>query len=279
MDLFTYLMAKNNKNTQKDLFSYLLGKSGGQSGTYTTYTGTILNILNTLKGKIKNIELKPSEITQDGTPTPDAPIEVNTVTGNNTITISNTDNTQSQNYSINLGSIEYAKIGSAEDKIYRDVNGDWYFEEHIAKKILNGTENWLYSSLSNDTITSAFVRGLGGKNLSTYMCNKFPYLTFISVYTTVEYCGTNGDAMRLGVFNSRLNTTDLQGLKSWLSQNNIKVYFELATPTTTQITDTTLVSQLENIYQNAQSYNGTTNVTQTNTKIPFVLNMDVLINQ
>lgn len=399
MDLFTYLMAKNNQNTQKDLFSYLLGKSGGQSGTYTTYTGTSLNILNTLRGKIKNIELKPSEITQDGTPTPDAPIEVNTVTGNNTITIQgknlfDKDNTNilnayidrttttitsinnnrivwipcspnttytisrmdgfqpnvawteitpaigvasygqvkaennvatittgatakylivrvyngnvdtetietilsslqieygnqateyeqynAQNYSINLGSIEYAKIGTAEDKIYRDDNGDWYFEEHIGKKVLNGTENWLYSTLSNDTIASAFVRGLGGKNFSTYMCNKFPYLTVISAYTTVEYCGTNGDAMRLGVFKSRLNTPDLQGLTSWLSQNNIKVYFELATPTTTQITDSTLITQLEALYQNAQSYNGTTNVTQTNTKLPFVLNMDVLINQ
>ena len=402
MDLFTYLMAKNGQNTQKDLFSYLLGKSGGQSGTYTTYTGTSLNILNTLRGKIKNIELKPSEITQDGTPTPDAPIEVNTVTGNNTITIqgknlfdyNNTtvgalfgnpatkenngykggwaygvvlqkpiqpgtytisfkvkdaDNSptanmrlvdennqeiegtiincnstnsltitttkiisklkidnglntvttliydiqieanstmteynvyQSQNYNINLGSIEYAKIESAEDKIYRDENGDWYFEEHIGKKVLNGTENWIYSPVvSNDTITSAFVRGLGGKNLSTYMCNKFPYLTYVSVYTIVEYCGTNGDAMRLGVFKSRLNTPDLQGLKSWLSQNNIKVYFELATPTTTQITDSTLIAQLEALYQNAQSYNETTNVTQTNTKLPFVLNMDVLINQ
>lgn len=233
-------------------------------------------VIDTNLGEKINITLKPSEITQDGTPTPDVPIEVNTVTGNNTITISNADNTQSQNYSINLGSIEYAKIGSAEDKIYRDDNGDWYFEEHIGKKILNGTENWIYSTLSNDTIVSVFVRGLGGKNLSTYMCNKFPYLTYISVYTTVEYCGTNGDSMRLGVFKSRLNTADLQGLTSWLSENNIKVYFELATPTTSQITDSTLLAQLEALYQNATAYEGKTVIKQTNSNLPFVIDYELV---
>ena len=53
MDLFTYLMAKNDHNTSvnKDLFSYLLGK--GQSGTYQDYSGTSLSINNTKKGKMK----------------------------------------------------------------------------------------------------------------------------------------------------------------------------------------------------------------------------------
>ncbi len=241
----------------------------------TSAEGTSIS-LNTNAGKMI-LNLKSNDITQEGTPTPESSINVNTITGDNTITIENSNSTGNQNYSINLNGLEYCKLGSSEDKIYRDDNGDWYFEEHVGKKILNGTENWVYSTLSNDTITSAFVRGLGGKNLSTYMCDKFPYLTVISVYTTVEYCGTNGDAMRLGVFNSRLNTTDLQGLKSWLSQNNIKVYFELATPITTQITDTTLVSQLENLYQNAMSYQGTTIISQTNDNLPFILNATALM--
>ena len=53
MELFTYLMAKNDHNTsvKKDLFSYLLGKN--QSGTYTDYSGTSLSINNTKKGKMK----------------------------------------------------------------------------------------------------------------------------------------------------------------------------------------------------------------------------------
>ena len=58
MELFDYLMAKKGHNTHRDLFSYLLGKNAGGSGTYTTFSGTSLNISNTLQAKIKNIALE-----------------------------------------------------------------------------------------------------------------------------------------------------------------------------------------------------------------------------
>lgn len=89
MDLFTYLMAKNGQNTQRDLFSYLLGKGSGGSGTYTTFTGISFNISNTLKAKIKNFMLNSTELTQDGTPSPDNPVDVNVITGSNNIKIQN----------------------------------------------------------------------------------------------------------------------------------------------------------------------------------------------
>lgn len=89
MDLFTYLMAKNNQNTQKDLFSYLLGKNAGGSGTYTTFSGITLNIASTLRAKIKNFMLNSTELTQDGTPSPDNPVDVNVITGDNNIKVEN----------------------------------------------------------------------------------------------------------------------------------------------------------------------------------------------
>ena len=87
MDLFTYLMAKKGHNTHRDLFSYLLGKNAGGSGTYTTFSGTSLNISNTLQAKIKNIALE-GNTSQDGTPTPDTPIPIKVVTGNQNVEIS-----------------------------------------------------------------------------------------------------------------------------------------------------------------------------------------------
>lgn len=86
MDLFTYLMAKKGHNTHRDLFSYLLGKNAGGSGTYTTFAGTSLNISNTLQAKIKNIALE-GNTSQDGTPTPDTPIPIKVVTGENAIIV------------------------------------------------------------------------------------------------------------------------------------------------------------------------------------------------
>lgn len=85
MELFTYLMAKNGHNTsvKKDLFSYLLGKN--QSGTYTEFTGTSISANNTKKGKMKVNLL--GNTSQTGTPTPDSPIPVNVVSGDNTINV------------------------------------------------------------------------------------------------------------------------------------------------------------------------------------------------
>lgn len=117
MELFTYLMAKNGHNTsvKKDLFSYLLGKN--QSGTYTDYSGTSLSINNTKKGKMK-INLL-GNTSQTGTPTPSSPIPVNVVSGDNTITTSNGDNTQSTSYPIHLGEYELCKISTYQDRFIR----------------------------------------------------------------------------------------------------------------------------------------------------------------
>ncbi len=183
---------------------------------------------------------------------------------------------QIQNYSIDLGDIEYTKIGTTEDKIYRDENGDWYFEEHIGKKILNGTENWILSSAyTNDTILSVFVP-ISGKDNAIYKSDKFPYMPVISASTTEEYIRANGTSVRIGIFKSRLTEGTPAAFKTWLTQNNVKTYYELATPITTKITDTSLGIQLENLYQNAMSYKGSTIITQLNDGLPFTLEYAVL---
>ena len=86
MELFTYLMAKNDHNTsvKKDLFSYLLGKN--QSGTYTDYSGTSLSINNTKKAKMKVNLL--GNTSQTGTPNPDNPETINVVSGDNDVVVS-----------------------------------------------------------------------------------------------------------------------------------------------------------------------------------------------
>jgi hypothetical protein len=77
MDLFTYLLGKKgiNSSVHGDLFSYLLGK--GQSQIYTV-SGTTIYIPNAKK-LVSFMMTKES--TQDGTPTPDNPVEVKVVEG------------------------------------------------------------------------------------------------------------------------------------------------------------------------------------------------------
>lgn len=89
MELFDYLMAKKGHNTGGDLFSYLLGKNAGGSGTYTTFSGITLNIASTLRAKIKNFMLNSTELTQDGTPSPSSPVDVNVIKGKNNVKVGN----------------------------------------------------------------------------------------------------------------------------------------------------------------------------------------------
>lgn len=139
MDLFTYLMAKKGHNTHRDLFSYLLGKNAGGSGTYTTFSGTSLNISNTLQAKIKNIALE-GNTSQDGTPTPDTPIPIKVVTGEQNVEIKNKnlfDKSNCSNYRIvsrltgelvqnnSFGTTDYIKVKA--NQTYYQSGTDAYY--------------------------------------------------------------------------------------------------------------------------------------------------------
>lgn len=57
------------------------------------------------------------------------------------------------------------------------------------------------------------------------------------------------------------------------------VYYQLATPTTTEITDTTLIQQLNNL-EKLKSYNNQTNILQKeNADLPFIINATILLNE
>lgn len=80
MDLFTYLMSKKGHNIviDDDMFAYLLGKANGGGGQIKTASGITINIPDAKK--LVNFMLT-KESTQDGTPTPNNPIPVETVKG------------------------------------------------------------------------------------------------------------------------------------------------------------------------------------------------------
>jgi hypothetical protein len=84
MDLFTYLLKKkgHNSSVNGDLFSYLLASR--KRGTYQTYTGTQINVVDSINARMKNWILG-GNTNQNGTPTPDAPIDIHNVIGENNV--------------------------------------------------------------------------------------------------------------------------------------------------------------------------------------------------
>ena len=171
-------------------------------------------------------------------------------------------------YPINLGSIELCKIGDAQDYIYKE-NDNWYKYNAVGKAVLDGSEAWSKSTSTNSDKFLLATQLYVNKNVS--LCTHFKYAGSGDTPGTWR---NNAGLQFVFVF-STYGTTTLEQWKEWLSTHNITTYQPLATSDTTQITDATLIAQLEAI-SNAMSSTGSTTISQTNADLPFVIQASAL---
>lgn len=213
-------------------------------------------------------------------PSPSYPQAIHTISGNNVITISNSDNTKSQEYPINLGDIEFCGIGDYKDVPFKNtLNSEyydsslelnkWYKLNNIGKVVLDGSENW-----SRNDVNEVFV--LVFENYNTEY--NIPYSNYYmgqSIVTAYNQVINNSVALlssgtRLFIKNTSITTA--ANFKTWLSTHNTTLYYVLETPTYTLLNDT-LQTQLDNI-QYALAYDTQTNISQTNTDLPFIIDAE-----
>lgn len=203
---------------------------------------------------------------------------------------------QSQSYPVNLGDMELCKIGTYQDYIY-ESNGNWFKKENIGKVVLNGSEgNWTswYNILNNNigfynTMNNIIAKGNDESSINgNAYCDKFSEATTrVSIYDgsveKMKICGGTGNAyLAIGLAKTKLNDYSTKELaiasfKSWLSNNNTTLYYVLATPTTTEITDSTLINQLNNL-EKAYSYDEQTNISQVNNDLPFIITAEAILS-
>ena len=153
---------------------------------------------------------------------------------------------------LSLGNIELAKIGNYTDRIFKD-SGKWYVEKNIAKCIANGgtSETWYKGSGSSSyayyytAIFDNTIAGLGASNPNLPICNRLVGHQLGYAKNTL-YIAAGTQRTRVFIDPSVIGGT-VEEFKTWLSTHNIIFYSLALTPTTTEITDTTLLEQLENI--------------------------------
>lgn len=167
---------------------------------------------------------------------------------------------------------ELSKIGDAEDYFYKE-NEKWYLHKKGGEVTLDESENiTLYQTSSTRTI---FRYNIGDNFLENYeylLCN---YFIAVSQASTWKFGNISVRAGTKAIYFTVEGNTTLEDFKTWLSTHNTKVQYALLTPTNTEITETTLINQLEAI-RKAQSYDDQTNITQTNEDLPFILNIEAL---
>ena len=222
-------------------------------------------------------------------PNPDYPQDIQVVTGTQTVTVS--DGVNSHDYTVNLGALELAKIGTYRDYIYPS-GGDWYVHKALGKIILDGTEayvrvfrektNTYAIAITNgtaDTVwtSSGYVNQLLSDNFTgysfTYLYNASNDIEGITLDTANAF---PKPPFVISLLKSRLSEVSFDGVKSWLAAHNTTIYYRLATATDTQITDSTLIGQLNSLY-NAMMSAGQTNfaVSAVSPNLPAILDITV----
>ena len=182
---------------------------------------------------------------------------------------------QGKELPLDLGSIELCKIGDYQDYFYKS-GSKWYLHKEINTKIFDKTYSFkkhssynnaffAYSNYLEDADVSNFA------NINIYS-DKFQGTTKLE--TEADGLDYRINLASNGTNNPRIHRTDINSqteFNNWLTNNSFKVIYKLKEPINTEITNTTLISQLEAIY-NAPLYEQT-NITQINNDLPMILDI------
>ena len=222
------------------------------SGNYIIETNTLTKTFTTSK-IIQTVTLILSDI-------------VSGTTYNETIYFQLEEGSQVTQFSpYTANPIELCKIGNYQDKIYYD-SGKWYIEKQVGKVVINQNSSFnVQEIITNNNkfiwrYTSA-ISMVGSGNRATLLCNYFEGNTNIWSTNNLIGCYVNSNGMTnfamlcstVGGTTSNTKAELLSMLSTWLTTNNIIMYYPLATPTTTEITDTYLLNQL-NALKNISLY-------------------------
>ena len=172
--------------------------------------------------------------------------------------------------------IELCKIGTYQDYFYKD-SGKWYLHKEIGKYIIDGSETLSAGNINTDsTNTTRVLTGVltNAPSIANFMVLSNQFIGKANWSLDEEGAYTNNVNLVFRINKTNGGTTT-DSIKSWFSSHNASIYYGLATPTNTEITYTPLINQLDAINE-ANSKDGTTNLTQVNNDLPFMITASVL---
>ena len=171
---------------------------------------------------------------------------------------------QATTYAPYFPPIELAKVGNYQDRIYKS-EGKWYIEKQVGKVVFDGSEAWsgansnayYYRTLSDAIILPSSA------TMPPVTSDYYTPATRNDLWASQVDYGVglyDGAIARVSIRNKDCANSD--ALKTWLSTHPTTVYYALATPTTTEITDETLLLQLNFL---ASLYEGENNISLVGT--------------
>lgn len=184
--------------------------------------------------------------------------------------------TQATAYAPYFTPIELAGVGEIQpDGLpkYRDsfkkTDGKWYIEKQVGKYTFTSADEsgFIWSTDRNRIYMSPEQLASRGINAQYPSASATVLDGYSDKFTVTSFAiGYGADSLGGYLFISSSGTLSLR-YTSWTSRadaiadmNNTTFYYALATPTTTEITNETLIAQLEALYNQAHAYKGRTHV-------------------
>lgn len=144
--------------------------------------------------------------------------------------------------------IELNKLDTYQDKIYRN-SGKWYVHKEMGRHTFNGSETWNQAAASDSGRRfSSQVTGIKSGQQGTF--NTVGYSTHFlrsNGDTWGNYGISGSTGANVFVRDTKFDSMDGTGVKSWFASNPTDIWYVLATATDTEITYAPLIEQLETL--------------------------------
>lgn len=151
-----------------------------------------------------------------------------------------------------------------QDYIYKNLaDNKWYVHKETGEETLNSSSHsgWQLTTSADGYIRGDTVGEIGFPSNVGY-CDKL--VTRTGAHGSYEYIWfqpTTIGKIYIQILASRVTALTLAAFNAWLDSATPTVYYSLTTPTDTEITNQTLVAQLEAILSQGYTYAGTNNIT------------------
>ena len=181
--------------------------------------------------------------TQDGTPTPEAPVPIVSAGTQNQdtgkweykITIANAQTDPDKNQTVTLAA---DRPLTNWDKLTKK-NGVWGWEYGSAEIVFNGSENWVLTSVTSDEYQGFSLKSSDYNAMRSNLklvCDKFAYSTSNEINTCSQTNSVYG--LRFVVSTEYVPNKTQAEFKNWLQSNPITVLYRLAEPVFVPLSET-----------------------------------------
>lgn len=179
---------------------------------------------------------------------------------------------EEQTYNLELGNLSLHSMPNSSYKdciVYKD--NKWYLRKYVEKLTFNGTETWTLFNAGNHVFK--YNNYILYKQNEPAICN---YFNITSATATANLNDCEIMLHQYGDIYLRVNAfSTVSDLTDWLSTHNVDLYFILDYPEDIEITDNTLLTQL-NALVIAHSYDKQTYVKEAYTNSPIIIETTVL---